>query len=91
MPSYSREGEHICFQGTLRIEDSEYTDKTLLYPLRKSEMFDLLETAGFSNILGFGSFKNDLFIDNESPALVITAQKASYNQKTEKRKNNLVI
>lgn len=78
---YSREGVHICFQGTLRIEDSEYTEKTLLYPLRKSEMFDLLETAGFTNISAFGSFKNDLFNDNESPALVITAQKAFYNQK----------
>jgi hypothetical protein len=56
VPSYSREGEHICFQGTLRIEDSEYTDQTLLYPLRKSEMFDLLETAGFSKYFGIWKF-----------------------------------
>lgn len=70
--SYHAEQNILDFESILTLKDSgEKIENTIqLYPLRKSEIENLLEKSGFSEWQFYGNFKMDEFMRTSIPLIV---------------------
>jgi len=65
----------IEFRSKLRVGSEEAGSSVMLLPLRKSELEDMLESAGFKSIESFGGFDGSPWDKSKLP-LVMRAKKA---------------
>lgn len=65
----------IEFRSKLRVGTEEAGSSVMLLPLRRSELIDMLESAGFKSIESFGGFDKSPWDKSKLP-LVIRAKKA---------------
>ncbi|MFV0381535.1 MAG: class I SAM-dependent methyltransferase [Breznakia sp.] len=71
---YAFKKDKVVFSSTLRAPQKQYHNSVELIPLRKQELEDMLQEAGFQNIQSFSGFQEEAFHEN-SYALVIVANK----------------
>jgi len=73
--NYESDKEIIKFNTELKVNNKKYFNSVNLYPLRKSALVTILETAGFRNIECFNGFQEKPFDEENSMALVVKAVK----------------
>jgi 2-polyprenyl-3-methyl-5-hydroxy-6-metoxy-1,4-benzoquinol methylase len=65
--------DNIKFKTIININDIEYENEILLYPLRYEEVIKALKENGFKKIEVFSDFEKNPFIIDESLMIVISA------------------
>lgn len=71
--SYLPDINMVDFKTILKTGQEELENHQLLYPAKSGELKELLNKAGFSNSMYYGSFKKDTYQPMDSYALVIVA------------------
>ncbi len=71
---YLKDEHKVDFKTVLKVAGEELENHVLLYPIKSSELKELLEMSGFSIVSLYGGFKKDEFKALESFALVIVVE-----------------
>ena len=72
--SYLEEQHRVNFKTILTVDDKVLENDVILFPIKSTEIKEILEDAGFANIEFYGSFKKDKYEPLESFPLVIVSQ-----------------
>lgn len=68
-------GDQIDFKTILTTPDTTIENKVVLYPLLAGPLHDIIEVAGFNDVMLYGNFKQEAFNPKESFPVVLTALK----------------
>ena len=72
--SYLVEEHRINFKTILTVDGKVLDNDVILFPIKSTELKEILEDVGFTNIEFYGSFKKDKYEPMESFSLVIVSQ-----------------
>lgn len=72
---YEQKGEKILFKTTLFYDHKLVKEQVELLPLQQEDLVSILQEQGFTNLLLYGDFLKNDYIEKESLHLIITALK----------------
>ncbi len=71
--TYDEASGNVIFKSILTVQDKEFVNRIILYPVLKDNLTELLLSAGFHHIQIYGDFMGNDFESEHSAALIIVA------------------